>query len=152
METIFQKIIRKTGRKPISCKCQECKKQCKVPCLGTPEDIERLIDAGYGDKVAVMSWDVAKLLGRKEDPVYMVQAISTDNGCIFFENGLCILHDQGLKPTEGKLSHHSQTLENWEFSKSVSWQVAKEWLDSANARTVGRILQKLPKKYPVYGY
>jgi hypothetical protein len=25
-------------------------------------------------------------------------------GCIFLENDLCILHDQGLKPTEGQLT------------------------------------------------
>ena len=52
METSLQRIMRKTGRRPIECKCQKCKQQCKTPCLGTPEDILRLIKAGYKDRLA----------------------------------------------------------------------------------------------------
>ena len=143
METLFQKIIRKTGRKPISCKCQDCKKQCVTPCLGTPEDIERIIDAGYADKLAITDWAVGMLLGRMKEPIVMVQAIQTEKGCTFFENGLCLLHDKGLKPTEGKLSHHSTKLENYKFSKSLSYNVAKEWLDINNAPTILRIMEKI---------
>lgn len=46
-ETQLQRIIRKTGRKPIQCKCKLCKQQCHTPCLGTPQDVLRLIEAGY---------------------------------------------------------------------------------------------------------
>jgi hypothetical protein len=36
MASTFENIIRKTGRKPVSCKCNVCKSQCsKAPCLGT---------------------------------------------------------------------------------------------------------------------
>lgn len=38
-ETQLQRIIRKTGRKPVQCKCRLCKQQCHTPCLGTPQDI-----------------------------------------------------------------------------------------------------------------
>ena len=93
-ESTLQKIARKTGRKVSFCKCNECKKQCTTPCLGTPEDIEKIIDAG-------------------------------------------------LKPTEGKLSHHSTRIDNFKASKSISWQIAKEWIDPKNNATIQRIKEKL---------
>ena len=65
-ETVLQRIMRKTGRKPCQCKCSLCKEQCHTPCLGTPEDIEKIIDAGYGDKLEspiglwVSLWELPK--------------------------------------------------------------------------------------------
>lgn len=141
-ETDFQKIIRKTGRKPISCKCQECKKQCKTPCLGTPEDIQRLIDNGYKDKLFLSEWAVGKINGRLDHNIFMVQALMTDDGCIFFHDGLCELHDLGLKPTEGRLSHHSIKLENYSFTKGLSYNVAKLWEEEDNAELVYRIISQ----------
>ena len=47
METALQRIIRKTGRRPVECRCRLCRQQCRIPCLGTPEDILRLLKAGY---------------------------------------------------------------------------------------------------------
>lgn len=38
------------------------------------------------------------------------------------------LHDRGLKPTEGRLSHHSIKLDNFVPKKSLAWLVAKEWI------------------------
>lgn len=29
------------------CTCDKCKNMCKVPCIGTPKDIEAIIDARY---------------------------------------------------------------------------------------------------------
>lgn len=136
-ESILEKIIRKTGRKPICCKCQECKKQCmRVPCLGTPDDILNLLEAGFADKLALTEWATGLFLGRVNYTIRMIQAKSTEQGCIFFENGLCRLHDLGLKPTEGKLSYHTIKLDNYQFNKSISWQVAKTWIDEQNADKV----------------
>lgn len=33
------------------CTCDKCKNMCKVPCIGTPKDIEAIIDAGYADRL-----------------------------------------------------------------------------------------------------
>lgn len=144
VETTLQRIIRRTGKKPISCKCKQCQQQCRTcPCLGTPEDIERLIDAGHADKLAVTDWYVGQLAGAITYPIPMVQTIQTDAGCIFFHNGLCELHDQGLKPTEGRLSHHSTQLEKFRFRNSIAWNVAKEWTNEQNADTIQRIMDKL---------
>lgn len=143
MESALERIIRRTGRKPVQCKCQECKKQCKTPCLGTPEDILRLINAGYKDKLYPTEWCVGLVLGRINYAVPMVQPLQTPSGCIFFKDGLCELHESGLKPTEGKLSHHSTKAESYKFSKSLSWNVAKEWLDAKNWGIVRQIFMEM---------
>ena len=144
METSLQRIMRKTGRKPIECKCQKCKQQCKTPCLGTPEDILRLINAGYKERLAITHWWVGIARGKLDFPVIMIQARQEENGyCTFFHDGLCELHDLGLKPTEGRLSHHSITKENFKFGKSLSWNVAKEWMDMRNGEIVEEIIRHM---------
>lgn len=131
--------MRKTGRKPIECKCRECKKQCATPCLGTPEDILRLLRAGYRDRLAPTEWCVGMMFGRIPYAISMVQAIQTQDGCTFFHNGLCELHTLGLKPTEGRLSYHTITKENVNFSRLLSWNVAKEWTNKKNAAVMNEI-------------
>ena len=144
METSLQRIMRKTGRRPIECKCQKCKQQCKTPRLGTPEDILRLIKAGYKERLAITHWWVGIARGKLDFPVIMIQARQEENGyCTFFHDGLCELHDLGLKPTEGRLSHHSITKENFKFGKSLSWNVAKEWMDMRNGEIVEEIIRHM---------
>ena len=144
MESSLQRILRKTGRRPIECKCQKCKQQCKTPCLGTPEDILRLIKAGYKERLAITHWWVGIARGKLDFPVIMIQARQEENGyCTFFHDGLCELHDLGLKPTEGRLSHHSITKENFKFGKSLSWNVAKEWMDMRNGEIVEEIIRHM---------
>lgn len=143
MESTFEKIVRKSGRKPVSCKCNQCKQQCKTPCLGTPADIEKLIDAGYGGKIKPTVWAAGILMGCTDQLVHMYQLEMTNAGCILFKDGLCSIHNTGLKPTEGRLSHHSQTpvLPN----KNLTWLVAKEWLDDKNIPIIERIIEKMSK-------
>lgn len=140
MESALQRIIRKTGRKPIECRCSKCRQQCKTPCLGTPENILRLIKTGYKERLMLTHWCVGIALGKITYPVLMVQARKEENGyCTFFHDGLCELHTLGLKPTEGRLSHHTITKENVKFGKSLSWNVAKEWLDEHNSDIINEI-------------
>ena len=142
-ETTTEKIIRITGRKPVACRCPSCRNQCKrAPCLGTPQDIWALIEAGYKDKLAVTAWGVGMILGKLPFPVPMVQVMQTPEGCVFFQDRLCGLHDRGLKPTEGRLSHHTLTEESFDFSRSLAWNVAREWLNEKNVPLILRIFEK----------
>lgn len=118
-ETTFQKIMRKTGKKSISCKCELCKMQCRTPCKGTPEDMEAIIKAGFDDRIMLTECLGVKLFTPRYD--------REKKSCTFFTNGLCELHDLGLKPTEGKLSHHSTTAENFNINKSLTKAILKEW-------------------------
>lgn len=141
MEAALQRIIRKTGRKPVECRCARCREQCRTPCLGTPEDILRLLKAGYKERLAPTLWGVGLVLRRIPYVVPMIQARRINGYCIFFRNGLCELHDAGLKPTEGRLSHHTITRENLKFGSSLSWNVAREWLDERNNPVIEEIVR-----------
>ncbi|MDR2002669.1 MAG: hypothetical protein LBQ74_06530 [Prevotella sp.] len=48
---ILDRIKKKTGKSEIECNCKLCQRQCKIPCLATPDDILKLIEAGYRDKL-----------------------------------------------------------------------------------------------------
>ena len=130
METsTFSYISRKCGRKLTECKCVRCRNQCHTPCLGTPEDISKLIEAGYQDRLAPTQWMVGMLMKVHDRPILMVQPKVEGNGwCTFYHDGLCELHDLGLKPTEGKLSHHTTALDSLCFRRNPAWLVAKEWI------------------------
>lgn len=139
-DVILRKIIQKTGRKPVQCRCAECKKQCRTPCLGTPQDILALIEAGHSDKLSKTEWLVGMILGKLEVSISMVQLIQTKQGwCICYNDGLCELHDLGLKPTEGKLSYHTIKAENYKFAKMLSWNVAREWISAENESAIEQI-------------
>ena len=142
-ESQLQRIIRKTGRKPTQCKCKLCQSQCHTPCLGTPQDILKLIRAGYADRLSVTYWNGGILMGRTNHVFVMVQAKIEGDWCTFFHDGLCELHDKGLKPTEGKLSHHTISIDNFSTKKSISWNVAKEWEDEDNIPVLEEILKAI---------
>ena len=145
-ESPTQRIIRRTGRKPIQCKCKLCQQQCHTNCLGTPQDILRLIKAGYADRLAPTEWWAGMVMGCTDHPVVMVQPTNDGEWCTFFHDGLCELHNKGLKPTEGKLSHHSMKVDNWTPRKSISWNVAKEWEDVRNSSTIKEIANLMTQK------
>ena len=113
--------------------------QCHTPCLGTPQDIEKLIDAGYSDRLLPTLWGAGMIMGVINFPVPMIQIASGDDYCS------CELHYRGLKPTEGRLSHHSTRIDNFKASKSIAWNVAKEWLSEENADTIERIADKFSR-------
>lgn len=134
METTFERIVRKSGMKPISCKCNLCKLQCKAPCLGTPEDIIKIIAAGLSKRVIKIHLDGTQIIA----PLYDKEK----SACTFFTNGLCELHDSGLKPTVGKLSHHSTSIKSFNPKKSIQKFVLDEWKSLSNEKA-----KKLLKKH-----
>ena len=151
----LQRIVQKTGRKPCECKCQRCRSQCHTPCLATPQDILRLMDAGYTSRLKPTLWAAGMVMGVTSEPVPLIQAECLDGAwgglldvgagshCTFFtEDGLCELHALGLKPTEGRLSHHSIRIDNFRASKSISWAVVQEWLSPDNADVVAEVTRR----------
>jgi len=146
-EKVFNRIAKQVGKQPISCNCEKCKQMCqRVPCLGTPQDILAIINAGYVDKVCYTEWYAGMLFGHME-PIEMVQIKSKSKGnngeCVFFHDGKCELHENGLKPTEGKLAHHEVSAIELRPEYNLTYQVAIEWTKEENSDVISEIVNKV---------
>ena len=128
--TDIRKISAKSGIKPSECSCSKCKSLCHTPCLGTPDDINKLLEAGYENRLTPTLWWIGVMFGLTNKPIKMVQPRLEENGwCTFCQpDGLCELHDKGLKPTEGKLASHKPKPKGWSLKKDITWLVAKTWM------------------------
>lgn len=77
----------------------------------------------------------------------MVQLKSTgskvDGCCICYHDGKCELHENGLKPTEGKLSHHDVSERELLPQYNLTFQVASEWMKEENLPIINQIVYKL---------
>ena len=147
-QEIFDKIAKQVGKQPISCNCDKCKQMCqRTPCLGTPQDILAIIEAGYVDKVCYTEWAAGIVLGHIKEPIPMVQIKTKDgnrdNSCVFYNDGQCDLHESGLKPTEGKLAHHEVDAIELRPEYNLTYQVAIEWTKIENNEVINEILEKV---------
>lgn len=147
-EEVFNRIAKQVGKQPISCNCEKCKQMCqRTPCLGTPQDILALINAGHVDKVCYTEWAAGLFLGHITRPIEMVQIKYKGNGpngeCVFYNNGKCELHENGLKPTEGKLSHHEVSAIELRPEYNLTYQVAIEWTKIENSDIINEIAERL---------
>lgn len=102
------------------CSCLKCKSMCQnSPCMGTPEDIQKIMDAGYGDKLMFSLWTDHKSANA---PLPAIMPIKGPRGCVFQDKkGLCDLHAAGLKPTEGKLAIHDQNDNGLRRTVGYTW-------------------------------
>ena len=146
-EEVFNRIAKQVGKQPISCNCEKCKQMCqRTPCLGTPQDILAIIEAGYVDKVCYTEWAAGIVLGHTTKPVTMVQIKTKDGNrdgsCVFYNDGQCDLHESGLKPTEGKLSHHEVSVIELRPEYNLTYQVAIEWTKIENNEVINEILER----------
>lgn len=126
------------------CSCDKCKNMCEVPCIGTPKDIEAIIDAGYADRLKETKWMTGFRLAR-EKPIDMIQPAEENGWCVFRRpDGLCELHDRGLKPTEGVLASCKVVEEDNvpTYETSVLRAVAHEWVKVENFATIMRVVFK----------
>ena len=116
-----------------SCSCNICKSMCKSPCIGTPQEILNIIEAGHGDKLSLTQWAVGILLGTHEGIIPIVAPTYNEKTgfCSFYKDGLCELHSLGLKPTEGRFASCDdgklpiETME--EVLQTPALQVINEW-------------------------
>lgn len=140
-----------------SCACDKCQSMCRRPCWPMPEDAEKLLDAGYGDRL-MLDWyflqdrriallapaipgHEGKLAPCSEDPAeiaktdplramlvtmqMLAEMPKLNGGCTFHgKDGLCELHDKGLKPTEGKRTRHDIKNEEIHEAVATTWDNA----------------------------
>jgi hypothetical protein len=106
------------------------------PCWPTPDDAQHLIEAGYADRLMVDWW----FDRDKDKTIYLLtpalagcesgEAPAQPEGpCTFLDaDGLCQIHDSGLKPSEGQLALcRNRTPER------LHEQIARTW-DGADAQ------------------
>lgn len=116
------------------CSCERCQTMCRRPCWPVPSDVRALIEAGEGGKLMLDYW--VGSFTSDHDNTYIVCPANSGHegtaapeegsgfgfgfafmcstgssplhkGCVFQKDGLCTLHDRGLKPAEGKAAHHA---------------------------------------------
>lgn len=128
-----------------SCTCETCVNMCKrAPCWPTPEEAQRLIDAGYSPRLMKNYWCA-------EDNIYVLcparvgyegrtapwfGEIDGSERCVFLTgDNLCELHDLGLKPIEGRVATcqgkgpegclREDIAKLWNTPKG--WEVLRKW-------------------------
>lgn len=94
-----------------SCTCEACINMCKYrPCWPTPEEAQYLIDAGFGPRL-MCEWYADDENSINEFNLLCPAIVGYEGQrapfwpvgiCTFLNNGLCELHDLGLKPGEGR--------------------------------------------------
>lgn len=115
-----------------SCSCEKCSFMCHAPCCGTPEDMKKLMDAGYAKKLMLDDLpggeDMLKPALKGYEGMKSPWDVASKSGCTFWINGMCELHSSGLKPSQGKLAHHSLNKEqNDKIGEAMndSWEGGK---------------------------
>lgn len=95
---------------PISCNCKQCQNMCRSStCLCSPDGAQRLIDAGYGQRLAAYTFPGGSAIGTAPKSGGQKFNSTQQSSCSFFsESGGCELHNIGLKPLEGQLAHHTR--------------------------------------------
>jgi hypothetical protein len=116
--------------------CGECVDMCaRRPCWGTPDEIQKIIDAGHGDKLRLDNYvrvdsDIILLVAPAAQGHEGTQLPWWPSGrCAFLtDGGLCSLHEEGLKPLEGRAADCQSDL-NGELDVhrlvAYSWRNAK---------------------------
>lgn len=128
------------------CQCTECQSYCQRPCWPTPQEAMRLMDAGHGKRLMLDWWQgeavaegnpVGILCGGLKGhegkiAPYWPESIE---GCTFFVDGLCQLHDTGLKPFQAMVVHHSDTHERVTQLRIL---IVEAWNSEAGLKAIDR--------------
>lgn len=108
-QEIIKRLNRYVGK--TECSCETCRSACmRVPCIGTPWDILRIMESSEKNKEKVsMTINAAPWEnGITDSPVIMVAPeTNKDGSCVFLKDGMCSIHE--IKPIEGKYSYHELT-------------------------------------------
>ncbi len=109
-----QDYIDKLGILPCECSCSKCKSMCHAPCCGSVEDFEKIIEAGYADRLmfddlpsVCDGGDIIKPALKGHEGKQAPWETKSELGCTFWKYGKCELHKSGLKPIQGKQATHT---------------------------------------------
>ncbi len=141
----LKKLLSKTNLTPATRECHRCAlRDSDEACLGTPDDIVQLIDAGYGMVLRPVSIDVVTVHLRHSTAVRMIQLISDTEGCALYKDGACLANGGKLKPTEGRYHIHPQTRAQEALMYLLSLAVVMEWIAPDNHKAVEYCFSHVP--------
>lgn len=123
------------------CQCETCQGFCHRPCWPTPAEAEALLAAGLADRLMLDWWEddppiyiLCGALPGSEGQMAPTMPLS-EHYCTFYRDGLCTLHDRGLKPLEGRISFHGY---DHERAKHIHRQMAHLWNSDEGRAAVER--------------
>ena len=132
-----------------SCTCDSCKAMCSRPCYATPRDAERLIRAGFADRLRMEnSYDyetyvISPAFKGREGIDDRASDWANRQGCTFQDkDGLCELHDLGLKPLEARLVIHNEHPLSKKTPLSLHDRIVDLWKTNRGRRTIELLQQK----------
>lgn len=131
-----------------SCACSSCKRACQNrPCWGTPDEVEKMLDAGFADKLMLDWWEPDRRTGNRH-AVYIVAPAArgyekrhapnwpTGVTCtLLTSDQKCPLHDTGYKPLEARVVSHATGLS---VSQDVRVFIVKQWMTKRGVALVQR--------------
>lgn len=135
--------------KETSCTCEECIGMCKKrPCWGTPEEIEKIMDAGYSHRLMYDYW-VGNFTDREGDtPIIAPAIVNCESGyapfwptgrCTFLNNkDRCDIYN--IRPIEARVAHHNQT-------KGIHREIAKAWDTPEGTQVIARWKREMNNFY-----
>lgn len=134
--------------KEVQCACERCSRMCQGPCCGTPQEMRKIIEAGFGGRLMFDEGpggpDLLKPALRGFEGEYAPWQTRSEDGCTFWKDGLCELHDIGLKPIQGRLAHH-------DLSEGETVEIGLEISDSWKGPEAENVIQLWKEKH-LYGF
>lgn len=128
-----------------ACSCTACKEMCeRTPCLGTPEEMLAIKNAGFGDKLVIMRYyDTYMLSPDSFETRDRYNHRSISGRCRFLTpQRLCQLHDLGLKPIEGRAAIHEGGEVPHDKAFISDQSMFREGLARSWERPIGRLIIK----------
>jgi hypothetical protein len=111
----------------LPCDCEICRSYCIRPGWWTIEQASIAIDEGYDAKMMLeiapdFSFAVLSPAFKGCEGQIAVNEFAK-NGCIFFSDGLCELHETSFQPLECKVCHHSSPGKG----PKIHYELEKQW-------------------------
>lgn len=128
--------------------CAVCVKSCQIsPCYGPPEEIQRIIDAGFGDRLSARLTP-SNCVGIMPASKGSEGGQYSDGECTFLDaNGKCELHSLGLKPMIGRILDCQDYSElSHDFQTEVGFQIIAEWETESGFNVAKQWLEKHSKE------
>jgi hypothetical protein len=118
------------------CSCDICTGYCQRPGWWIPEEVQKAIDAGYGNRMMLelspdKTFSVLSPAFRGNEENFAMHFYS-GNACTFLQNGLCELFGTGLQPLECRYCHHQRKGKG----KFCHLAIEKEWRKNNSKRII----------------